>query len=78
MKWQLIGSSSLRIVTNLLLFALAIYAAVYGVTYAYVLHQLVNGLCAWLAIIHFSNSPISPARLSEVSWRSQGHVKKRP
>lgn len=69
--------SSFRILTNLLLFALAVYAAVYGVTYAYTLHQLVNGLCAWLAIIHFANS--SPARNRQWwgPW-SQGHVKKRP
>lgn len=68
--------------TNILLFALAVYAAVYGVTYAYTLHQLVNGLCAWLAIIHFGSS--SPARnMHWWSWSSggnsrQGHVKKRP
>jgi len=42
-----------RLVTNVLLFGLALVAAVYGVTYAYLLHQLVNGLAAWLVIVHF-------------------------
>ncbi|KAL1305342.1 hypothetical protein AAFC00_002240 [Neodothiora populina] len=78
----------LRLITNVLLFTLAIYAAVYGVTYAYVLHQLVNGFCAWLAVIHFtsSSSIISPSRLlaavsgsgRTVTSTWQGHVKKRP
>jgi len=38
--------------TNILFFALALYAAVYGVTYAYRLHTIVNILCAWLGVIH--------------------------
>ncbi|KAH6629402.1 GPI inositol-deacylase-like protein [Boeremia exigua] len=39
--------------TNIFLFSIAAYAAVYGVTYAYVLHHLANILCAWLVAIHF-------------------------
>ncbi|KAH7084204.1 PGAP1-like protein-domain-containing protein [Paraphoma chrysanthemicola] len=39
--------------TNVFLFAIGSYAAVYGVTYAYVLHHLANILCAWLVTIHF-------------------------
>jgi hypothetical protein len=39
--------------TNVLLFAIGSYAAVYGVTYAYVLHHLANILCAWLVVVHF-------------------------
>ncbi|KAF2860451.1 GPI inositol-deacylase-like protein [Piedraia hortae CBS 480.64] len=35
-------------ITNVLIFLLALYAAVYGVTYAYRLHHGVNLLCAWL------------------------------
>jgi len=38
--------------TNVCLFSIAVFAAVYGVTYAYLLHQAVNGLCAWLMIVH--------------------------
>lgn len=76
-----IKMNRLRLVTNILLFTLAIYAAVYGVTYAYVLHQLVNGLCAWLALLHFSGSTIVPssARLgSTMTWGVRQHGKKRP
>jgi GPI inositol-deacylase len=45
-------NSSLRHVTNLLLFGVALYAAVYGVTYAYMLHYLVNLVALWLVILH--------------------------
>ncbi|KAI7718623.1 GPI inositol-deacylase-like protein [Hortaea werneckii] len=44
----------IRYLTNIALFAFALYAAVYGVTYAYRLHHLVNALCAWLFLIHLS------------------------
>ncbi|KAI0532561.1 PGAP1-like protein-domain-containing protein [Xylaria digitata] len=45
-------TSRLRHLTNVLFFATAVYAAVYGVTYAYVLHYLVNLIAAWLVAIH--------------------------
>jgi GPI inositol-deacylase len=41
-------------ITNILLFVLAVYAAVYGVTYAYRLHYLANIVAFWLVILHFS------------------------
>lgn len=47
---------SIRFFTNTLMFALALYAAVYGVTYAYRMHYLVNALCCWLFLVHLSNS----------------------
>lgn len=40
-------------VTNGLLLTIVLYATCYGVTYAYVLHQLANILCAWLVALHF-------------------------
>ena len=40
-------------------FVLAAYAAVYGVTYAYLLHHLVNIISAWLVAIHFSSGDVS-------------------
>ncbi|RMY96007.1 hypothetical protein D0862_08643 [Hortaea werneckii] len=49
-------TSRIRYLTNIALFAFALYAAVYGVTYAYRLHHLVNALCAWLFLIHLSAS----------------------
>ena len=48
--------SWIRHSTSLLFFALAVYAAVYGVTYAYLLHFIVNIVCGWLAAVHFSSS----------------------
>ena len=55
-----------RFITPALLFLLAAYAAVYGATYAYLLHHLVNILAAWLIAIHFSTSTISLAGLSQM------------
>ncbi|OIW28481.1 GPI inositol-deacylase [Coniochaeta ligniaria NRRL 30616] len=47
-------TSRLRYVTSVLLFAIALYAAVYGVSYAYMLHYLVNIVAGWLVIIHLT------------------------
>jgi glycosylphosphatidylinositol deacylase len=47
-------TSRLRHLTNVLFFATAVYAAIYGVSYAYVLHYLVNVIAAWLVAIHFT------------------------
>ncbi|KAI1162515.1 PGAP1-like protein-domain-containing protein [Nemania serpens] len=48
-------TSRFRHLTNILFFTTAVYAAVYGVSYAYVLHYLVNLIAAWLVAIHFTN-----------------------
>ncbi|KAK5175490.1 GPI inositol deacylase [Saxophila tyrrhenica] len=48
-------TSRIRFLTNTLTFALALYAAIYGVTYAYRLHYIVNALCAWLFVLHCSD-----------------------
>jgi pimeloyl-ACP methyl ester carboxylesterase len=42
----------LKHVTSMLLFSISVYAAVYGVSYAYMLHYLVNIVAAWLVIVH--------------------------
>jgi glycosylphosphatidylinositol deacylase len=52
--------------TNALLFSIAAYAAVYGVSYAYVMHHLANILCAWLVALHFDASNLSTARVRGV------------
>lgn len=41
-----------RYITNVLTFLSSLYAAVYGVTYAYRLHHLLNLLAAWLFALH--------------------------
>ncbi|KAK3353469.1 PGAP1-like protein-domain-containing protein [Lasiosphaeria hispida] len=45
-------SSRFRHFTSVLLFGISIYAAVYGVSYAYMLHYLVNLVAAWLVVVH--------------------------
>lgn len=63
------------------MFSFALYAAVYGVTYAYRLHHMGNALCAWLFLIHLSNGPLSLAKLAQYFPRSRSegrNVKKRP
>ena len=45
--------------TSVLLFGIALYAAIYGVSYAYMLHYLVNLVAAWLAIVHSTSDPWS-------------------
>ena len=50
-------------ITNMLLFVLAAYAAVYGVTYAYRLHYLANTVAFWLVMLHLFGS-------NGVSWAS--------
>ena len=69
--------------TNVFLFSIAAYAAVYGVTYAYVLHHLANILCAWLVAIHFDMQNITTRKA--LGWlqsaepiRTGPDTKKRP
>lgn len=46
---------SFRWATNLLFFALAVYSALYGMTYAYRLHYIANIIALWLVLLHFSS-----------------------
>ncbi|EMC96434.1 hypothetical protein BAUCODRAFT_33785 [Baudoinia panamericana UAMH 10762] len=75
-------TSRTRYITNVALFAFALYAAVYGVTYAYRLHYMVNALCAWLFLIHMSAGPLPVAKLMQhLPGRRSSHgrdSKKRP
>lgn len=45
-----------RYITEGLLLGLAACAAIYGVSYAYYLHHVVNVFCGWLVILHWSTS----------------------
>jgi len=58
--------SRLRHFTSIFFFGIAVYAAVYGVTYAYMLHYLVNFVAAWLVVIHASTSSWSLAGLTSM------------
>ncbi|RSM08043.1 GPI inositol-deacylase [Fusarium ambrosium] len=53
-------------VTSLLLFATALYAAMYGVSHAYMLHYLVNIVAAWLVVLHSTNDPFSLSGLGAI------------
>lgn len=77
---MLMVKKSARYITNLLFLFLAVYAAAYGVTYAYLLHQLVNVVSAWLVAIHFSGSDLSLSGLTRIleGEEASGDVKKRP
>ncbi|KAK6440298.1 GPI inositol deacylase [Oleoguttula sp. CCFEE 5521] len=50
-----------RHITNMLTFLAALYAAVYGVTYAYRLHHILNILAAWLVLLHFARKGFAGA-----------------
>ncbi|KAI4286093.1 MAG: hypothetical protein L6R38_000210 [Xanthoria sp. 2 TBL-2021] len=79
---QMIPRASVRLtyVTNALFFSLAVYAAVYGITFAYLLHHIVNGVAAWLVALHFSSSSLSLSGLTRIldGDDKDGDVKKRP
>ena len=64
---------------------IAVYAAVYGVSYAYLLHHLANVLAAWLVGVYFFSDGVTVGTL----WRmldvdemaaefGSNHVKKKP
>ncbi|TGJ80396.1 hypothetical protein E0Z10_g8368 [Xylaria hypoxylon] len=76
-------TSRLRHLTNVLFFATAVYAAIYGVTYAYVLHYLVNLIAAWLVAIHstadsWAVAGIKSLFVEEISNTSERKQSKKP
>ncbi|KAL8693742.1 MAG: hypothetical protein Q9218_001487 [Villophora microphyllina] len=74
-------TTRLTYITNVLFFLIAVYAAVYGISYAYLLHHLVNCVAAWLVVLHFSGSDLSLSGLTRILEGHDGEgrdVKKRP
>lgn len=72
-------------VTSIIFFAIAMYSAIYGVTYAYLLHHLANLLSAWFVGIYLVGNNFSPRRLWRIidgdelpSESGSRHVKKKP
>ncbi|OTA90278.1 hypothetical protein M434DRAFT_78161 [Hypoxylon sp. CO27-5] len=59
-------TSRLRHLTNIIFFGIAIYAAVYGVSHAYMLHYLVNLVAAWLVAIHSTSDSWTLSGLSSM------------
>lgn len=77
--------SRFKHVTSIIFFAIAMYSAVYGVTYAYLLHHLANLLAAWFVGIYLFGNNFSPRRLWRIidgdelpSESGSRHVKKKP
>lgn len=72
----------IRPLTALLLSGLAVYAAVYGVTFAYRLHWIVNVICTWLVGLHFWGYSQDAGGLQRFADMVHPHgpqdVKKRP
>ncbi|QIX01342.1 hypothetical protein AMS68_006859 [Peltaster fructicola] len=86
-------SGPARHITNTLTFLFALYAAVYGSTYAYRLHHLLNALSLWLSLLYFAgttNGTIAalakplrsllgmPLLLEGTRQDEKGSLKKRP
>lgn len=69
--------SRFKHITSICFFGIAIYAAMYGVTYAYMLHHLVNFAIAWLVGVHSSTSSWSLAGLSTMFEGEGGEDRKR-
>ena len=75
-------NSWIRHITSMILFALAVGATVYGVSFAYLLHHGGNFLCVWLIGVHLSGSGGELGgvvrRLSAVGVGTGGDEKKQP
>ncbi|KAJ2898848.1 uncharacterized protein MKZ38_003607 [Zalerion maritima] len=56
-------TSRLKYVTSMLLFGIAVYSGIYGVSYAYVLHYLVNIVAVWLVLLHSTSDSWSLSSL---------------
>ncbi|KAI7924050.1 GPI inositol-deacylase [Pyricularia oryzae] len=56
-----VTSRPLRHVSGIILTGTAVYAAIYGVSYAYVLHHLVNIFAAWLVAVHLTTAAAAVA-----------------
>ncbi|KAF6821623.1 hypothetical protein CSOJ01_00126 [Colletotrichum sojae] len=70
-------TGKLRHLTSVLLFGTATYAAIYGVSYAYMLHYLVNLVAAWLVVIHSSSDNWPLAGFSSIFENGLNEERKR-
>ncbi|TDZ28053.1 GPI inositol-deacylase [Colletotrichum spinosum] len=67
----------LRHLTSVLLFGTAIYAAIYGVSCAYMLHYLVNMVTAWLVIVHSTSDSWALAGFTSIFENVSNEGRKR-
>ncbi|KAI1658436.1 GPI inositol-deacylase [Daldinia decipiens] len=59
-------TSRLRYLTDIIFFGIAVYAAIYGVSHAYMLHYLINLVAAWLVAIHSTSDSWTLAGISSI------------
>ncbi|KAL4941914.1 hypothetical protein BDV06DRAFT_193395 [Aspergillus oleicola] len=79
-------TTRVRHFTSILFFSIAVYSAVYGVSYAYLLHHLVNVLAGWLVSIYLFRSGFSLGRFWKMVEGDEtasapepgSHTKKKP
>ncbi|KAI9736065.1 MAG: GPI inositol deacylase [Claussenomyces sp. TS43310] len=69
-------ANRLTYVTSFCFFGIAVYAAIYGVTHAYVLHHLVNVAAAWLVAMHSSTNSWSLSGLGAMFENVSGDERK--
>ena len=80
------ASSAARHVTSVLLFGVAVCAAAYGVSYAYMLHYLVNVVVLWLVVVHSTTDTDTSMRASTTRaqqphprrWRDRSKTRSKP
>ncbi|KAF4982918.1 hypothetical protein FZEAL_1546 [Fusarium zealandicum] len=70
------ASRGLGYVTSLLLFTTALYAAMYGVSHAYMLHYLVNIVAAWLVVLHWTTDSFSLSGLGAIFEGNSNEARK--
>jgi hypothetical protein len=72
--------SRIRYVTASILFLLGFYAAIYGVSYAYALHQVADLFCGWLVVVlWFTGSwELDKVLGTAAASNDDGRNKKRP
>ena len=86
---QVLSLSLARHITSTLLFGVAVWTALYGVSYAYTLHHAINGVAAWLVCVHLfagdgtgmslkSLGVVVDDGVSGGSWGEEGGRKKTP
>ena len=63
------GSGYARVITNVGFFSLAVYAAVYGMTWAYRLHWIACVVAGWLGILHWLGGSIGGKADRKATYR---------
>jgi GPI inositol-deacylase len=61
-------------ITYILLFCLAGYSALYGVSYAYLLHHVANIFSAWLVTIYLASGGFSVQRFIRILETDDYHL----